>query len=553
MASNEKKPANYLVEIERLRSRLNEVEESLGAIQRGEVDALVVSGPNGNQIFTLQGAEHPYRLLVEAMNEGAATLVPDGTVLYCNRRLAEILEVPLEKVIGASLQSFFPAAERETVKALVERGRSQAVREEVDLDRGKGVRPLHLSLNPFTDAGTEAVGLVVTDLSGLKTAEKQRLVAEQALLAEEERHSQILANIKDYAIFMLDKDGRIVSWDLGAERVQGYRPQEILGRHFSCLHSPEDVKQGSPEHELRMAREVDRFETEAWRVRADGTRFWANVIVRCLRDEQGEVQGYVKVTRDVTEKKKSEEALRQLSSHLIQSQDYERRRIARELHDSEAQDLSALLMSLSKFKRHNTHLDKESEAILADCTELANQCLRGVRTLSYLLHPPLLDELGLLSALHWYIEGFGKRSGIAVEVDLPKSIDRLPSDVEMSLFRVVQESLTNIHRHSGSPIARISLKQADSGLHLKVEDNGKGIDAAKLEKKNEHSMIGIGIAGMRERLRQLGGELTIESAPGLTMVRATVPLEVLSRLRPPESAASAEVVGRPEIRSVRAS
>lgn len=553
MPSNEKKPSNYLVEIERLRSRLNEVEESLGAIQRGEVDALVVSGPNGNQIFTLQGAEHPYRLLVEAMNEGAATLVPDGTVLYCNRRLAEILEVPLEKVIGASLQSFFPADKRGAVKALVARGKSQAVREEVDLDRGTGeLRPLHLSLNPFMDAGTEAVGLVVTDLSGLKTAEKQRLVAEQALLAEEERHSQILAHIKDYAIFMLDKDGLIVSWDLGAERVQGYRPQEIVGRHFSCLHPPEDVKQGSPEHELKMARELDRFETEAWRVRADGTRFWANVIVRCLRDEHGEVQGYVKVTRDVTEKKKAEEALRQLSSHLIQSQDYERRRIARELHDSEAQDLSALLMSLSKFKRHNTQLDKESEAILADCTELANQCLRGVRTLSYLLHPPLLDELGLLSALHWYIEGFGKRSGIAVEVDLPKSIDRLPADVEMSLFRVVQESLTNIHRHSDSPVARISLKQADSGLQLKIEDSGKGIDAAKLEKKNEHSMIGIGIAGMRERLRQLGGELTIESAPGLTVVRAAVPLDVLTRVRPPESAVPTEV-SQPEIRSVRAS
>lgn len=523
MSESAKTQKKWMVEINRLRTRLAEVEDSLGAIQRGEVDALVVSGPGGEQIYTLQGAEHPYRVMVEAINEGAATLLFDGTVLYSNRQFAQMLGQPLEKLIGRHLGEFFPPNLRPGIEDILLRARKGPIRCEVELPQdGGAVLPAQLSVSPFNDSGTDAFCLVATDLSQAKRAELERVLAERALTEHEERNRLILSNIRDYAIFVLDPGGNVTSWDSGAERVHVFNAGQIIGRHFSRFYTPEEVERRKPEMDLQTASAEDRAESEGWRVRADGSRFWANVILTSLRGEDGKLRGFICVTRDITDRKRAEEEMRKLSIRLMNLQDQERRRIARELHDSEGQNLSLLLMSLSKLKRTCAELDEESRALLTESIETANECLRDVRTLSYLLHPPLLDEFGLISALQWYAEGFGERSGIAVNLDIPASLNRLPPEMETSLFRLVQEGLTNIHRHSGSQTADISLICEDGCLRLKIEDHGKGMSAAQVSGTNG-SAGGVGLASMRERVRELGGTLEILSEAGRTQINVVLP------------------------------
>ncbi|HTU32276.1 MAG TPA: PAS domain S-box protein [Candidatus Acidoferrum sp.] len=526
-SANAKK--KWMVEIHRLRSRLAEVEDSLGAIQRGEVDALVVSGSDGDQIYTLQGAEHPYRVMVEAINEGAATLLRDGTVLYTNRQFANMLGQPLEKLIGKSLLDFFSPQMRPAIREILLRAGSGAVRCEVELPQeGGSVLPSQLSINPFNDSGTDALCLVATDLSQQKCAELERVLAERALTEHEERNRLVLSNIKDYAIFVLDPGGNITSWDSGAERVHAFTADQIVGRHFSGFYAHEDVERRQPEIDLQIAATEDRVESEGWRLRADGSRFWANVILTSLRDEEGKLRGIICVTRDITDRKRSEEELRKLSTRLLSLQDQERRRIARELHDSEGQNLSLLLMSLSKLKRTCEKLDPDARTLLTESIEIANECLREVRTLSYLLHPPLLDEFGLISALQWYVEGFSERSGIGVSLDVPAALNRLPAEMETSLFRLVQEGLTNIHRHSGSETAEICLVCDHRELRLKIEDHGKGMTAAEISGTNGAAR-GVGLASMRERVRELGGNIEIASEAGRTQINVTLPMGVASR------------------------
>jgi signal transduction histidine kinase len=220
--------------------------------------------------------------------------------------------------------------------------------------------------------------------------------------------------------------------------------------------------------------------------------------------------------------------LRTLAHRLMNAQDDERRRIARMLHETTAQDLAALKMLLARLNRTADHLSDGERSALTESISLAEQSMTEIRTVSYLLHPPFLDEAGLLSALRWYAGGFAERSGIKVDLDLAESVDRLPLDTETVLFRIVQESLTNIHRHAGSETARIRLRHDADMLVLEVEDRGHGIPTAVLK----HIMsgaggVGVGIAGMTERIEQLGGRLEVTSrdhGTTGTTVRVWLPL-----------------------------
>ena len=204
--------------------------------------------------------------------------------------------------------------------------------------------------------------------------------------------------------------------------------------------------------------------------------------------------------------------LGELSARLLHLQDEERRRIARELHDSVGQTLAALSMNLAAVGADIERLAKTATTI-ADSTALVNDMSSDIRTISYLLHPPLLDEAGLSSALTWYIKGFSERSKIDVELKISEDFGRLPRDLETAVFRVVQECLTNIHRHSGSAVAKISIVHSDGRVRVDVEDKGKGIPAQKRTEiiSSANGIPGVGFRGMRERLRQLGGTLEIHS------------------------------------------
>jgi signal transduction histidine kinase len=214
--------------------------------------------------------------------------------------------------------------------------------------------------------------------------------------------------------------------------------------------------------------------------------------------------------------------LRELSARLMQLQDDERRRIARELHDSVGQTLAALAMNLSLVRGDVERLAGIAVA-LNDSENLIRDMSTEVRTISHLLHPPLLDEAGLASALRWYVDGFSQRSRIKVDLDMAEDFGRLPSEMETAIFRVVQECLTNIHRHSESPVARIRVRQHREEILVEIEDKGKGIPAEKRAALETTGTPGVGIRGMRERLRQLGGTMEINSSGNGTIVTVKLP------------------------------
>jgi PAS domain S-box-containing protein len=392
------------------------------------------------------------------------------------------------------------------------------------------------------------------------TNKVQVLENERALRESEARFRLLVEAVQDYAIFALDTGGYITSWNIGAERIKGYKASEIIGKHFSVFYREEDVKNRKPDWELQVASSEGRFEEEGWRLRKDGSQFWANVIITAIRDSTGKLIGFGKVTRDFTERMRaqrkleqlnaelrkeivqrketelrlsgSEKSLRQLSRHLLRSQDEERRRIGRDLHDSLGQYLAVLNMKLDSLASRHQQQEDETAREIRECIGLTEDSIKEVRTISHLMYPPMLEELGLKSAISWYLDGFTSRSRIKTSFDIAIDFPRLPRDAELALFRVLQESLTNVHRHSGSETAHVRLLIKDEMAILEVSDRGKGIATGLLEESGQDwtGALGVGLRGMNERMRQLGGKLDLLSKEEGTTVCATIPIAKASSL-----------------------
>jgi PAS domain S-box-containing protein len=226
---------------------------------------------------------------------------------------------------------------------------------------------------------------------------------------------------------------------------------------------------------------------------------------------------------EVGDRKRVEMSLRELSGRLLRARDEERRHMARELHDHAGQTLVALGMNLFALHEAVKGQDPKPSGLAAESLKLSEDLSKEIRTLSYLLHPPLLDEVGLASALRWYVDGFSERSKIQVELDLPPDFGRLPGELELVIFRVVQESLTNVHRHSGSSSAKIRLARSEQAVEFQISDRGKGIPTGRLGEMTA-AKIGVGVRGMEERVRQFQGTLQITSSPDGTNVAAKIPL-----------------------------
>jgi signal transduction histidine kinase len=227
---------------------------------------------------------------------------------------------------------------------------------------------------------------------------------------------------------------------------------------------------------------------------------------------------------EVAVRERAEEQLRHLSVRLMTLQDEERRHIARELHDTAGQTLAAIKMSIALIGQSIKNRP-ELQSLIDDLNSLTDAALQEVRTTSYLLHPPLLDEAGIASATRWFVEGFARRSGIEIECNIPEGLQRPARDCELVLFRVLQESLTNVHRHSGASAATITLERSGRQLQLEIADNGKGISEEKLRRLDSSAAhSGVGIAGMRERVRQLGGHMEVRSDATGTTVRVALPV-----------------------------
>ena len=248
-------------------------------------------------------------------------------------------------------------------------------------------------------------------------------------------------------------------------------------------------------------------------------------VERDLRIAQAELED--RVQERTAELNAANASLRELPGRLLKMQDEGRRRIARELHDGIGQYLASLKFQIHQIERLTKENSTPSKALLSETCGTVDHCISEVRTISHLLHPPLLDELGLVSAIRWYVEGFSKRSGVTVSMELPEGSSRFPASVELALFRVLQESLTNVHRHSGCSAVTVRLEANEKELNLRVKDNGRGIPEDRIRRFREHGTgFGVGIVGMQERLREIGGQLKINSdASGTTLV-ATVPLNL---------------------------
>ena len=382
--------------------------------------------------------------------------------------------------------------------------------------------------------GVSSVTLLVLGVAIVTSAMDRRLAAQRSQIDATERRYQLLVDgVKDYAIFMLTPSGNVASWNVGAERTTGFRAEEIIGRHFSCFYPENDIHINRPERHLETAIDSGRVEEEGWHLRKDGSTYWAQTVMTTVRDEEGRLQGFSTVTRDISDHKRAEDSVRELSGHLLQVQDEERRHFARELHDSAGQMLAALSMNFTLIENEASTMSSEAIVRLKESKGLIDELSQEVRTISHLLHPPLLDELGLSSALRGYIDGFVERSKIRVDLEIPTDFGRLSKEAETTIFRVVQESMTNIHRHSESPVAEIRLFHLQDEVRVEVQDRGVGIPPEKLSQMAEGGTAGVGIRGMRERLRQLGGSLEVRhsgSDPG-TLVIARLPSKKSSEVK----------------------
>lgn len=363
--------------------RVDEAEETVRAICDGSVDAFVVQDGAGHRVYTLEGADLPYNVLVERMQQGAAILDAYGNIIYCNLSLGQLMGVDHESLIGTPLQRF------------------------------------------------------------------------------------------------LNSDDQVLFQKLWRETVVGPRDAEMSVR------------------------------------RADGTQVSTNFSFRLLTQDKSSTG--VLIT-DLTGQKQQAE----LTANIQRMQDEERRRIARDLHDSVGQLLAALSMNIARVTGESHKLSPDVAKLVTENASLVNQITNEIRTTSHLLHPPLLDEVGLPSALRWYTDGFAQRSNIQTTLDIPQQFQRLSPEMEIAIFRMVQECLTNIHRHSGSPSCSIKIVRDADRLRVEVKDSGRGIPKSK--QLTLVSSGGVGLRGMQERIRQLGGTLEIKSSPNGTVIAATLPV-----------------------------
>jgi len=346
-----------------------------------------------------------------------------------------------------------------------------------------------------------------------RTAELEQRTAEVIQQAR-------LLDLANDAIFVRGADDRISYWNEGAERLYGWTREEAIGQ------SPHDLLGTEFPVPILEVLNSDRWEGELRHSRRDGTKITVASRWTTLRDTERKPVGWLEINTDISARKKAEEAASRLTSRILTLQDTERRKIARELHDSLGQYLTGLKINLDLLSIPDHSQGQRSMAeCLAECLELVEQCLTETRTLSYLMHPPLLDEAGLTSAVQWYVEGFVKRSGIGAHLSLSPKLPRLESNMELALFRVLQESLTNVHRHSACSTVEVTIEVDAKEVTLKVKDNGTGIPQSRLRNLRESSAeVGIGLVGMRERVRDLGGHLDLDSDRTGTTVTAVMPI-----------------------------
>jgi len=361
----------------------------------------------------------------------------------------------------------------------------------------------------------------------------KRKQAEEALRASEERFRTLVENLH-VGVVLLGPNQEAQYANRASSTMFGLQEQQSLGKTLMDLGLTPLYEDGTempfslrPVARVYSTRQAVLNWVMGWRLDASNNIVWIQGEAVPMFGKDGELEGVIAAYSDITLRKQAEEVLHQLSTRLLQLQDEERRHLGRELHDVLAQSVMAVNLDLAQVARSSVPLDKQAKRALSEARSMLGEMSREIRTLSYLLHPPVLDELGLASAIQEYATGFSERSGITLQLDVQSGFGRLPQEAETALFRIVQESLSNIQRHSGSRTAAIRLRADSSGVELQVSDEGRGMDQTQVERgSGAGTRLGVGILGMRERMTQLKGKLEVESSSSGTTVRATIPLMI---------------------------
>ena len=499
----------------------------------------------------LRASEGRLSALLESVRDYAIfTLDTEGRVTSWNEGARRIKGYTAEEIMGRPVTGFYTGEDlaagkpaREMAEAL-EAGRSED--EGWRVRKGGSVFWANEVMTPLLADDGAHLGFtkVCRDLT-------DRKLAEELLRASEERLRLVVESVEDYAIFTLDTEGRIQSWNPGAERAFGYTAEEARGQHTRIIFTPEDRERGVPEAEMKTARERGKAADERWHVSKRGVRFYVSGVNTPLRDGDGRLVGYVKIARDQTKREEMEEALRrahdeleervrdrtlelaraneslheevreraaaegrvkQLLRQIITVQEEERRRIARELHDTLGQQLAALHMSIEMIKAESDGRVRLREHV-GQTQSIFERLNSDLDFLAWELRPAAVDTLGLDAALRTFVREWSEHFNVSADYRGPGGdAPRFAPEVETNLYRILQEALQNVHKHAGATHVSVLLEQREGRAVLVVEDNGRGYDADAEEEAGTNK--GMGVTNMRERAALLGGEFEVESAPG---------------------------------------
>jgi PAS domain S-box-containing protein len=480
-------------------------------------------------------------------------------IVDVNPAAAEITRSSAELLLGRTLADFPAILETQMPEQCLAAIRSGEARNLGEISYGDKGSPQGIYSVRIFPLSRNFLGVAFEDITNRK-------LAERTLQESEERFRLLVQGVQEYAIFQLDPRGYVVSWNAGAERLKGYASEEIIGKHFSIFYPTEDVMRDKPQGVLERAEQDGQSEDEGWRIRKGGSRFWANVVVTALRDSKGSLVGFAKLTRDMTERRQKEETLtkakkelelrveqraavltrvnqelrteiaereraeaqlrtsldqlRALAARLQTVREEERTSMAREIHDELGQACTAIKMDLALIRRRLTKKQSQLRAKVDSSVQLVDDMIATLRRIASELRPRTLDDLGLPAALESQAQEFESRSGIPCSVTLPHEPLTLDPDSSTAVFRIFQESLTNVARHAHATRVEARLERAHDRLVFQVSDNGRGFDRQEVSARES-----LGLLGMQERALMLNGNLKIEGVPGTgTTMTLTIPL-----------------------------
>jgi PAS domain S-box-containing protein len=494
---------------------------------------------------TVERAAALLAAVVQSSDDAIVTKDLNGIITSWNGSAERIFGYTKEEAVGKPIAMLIPSELQDEEKEILRRLRAgQRIDhfETVRITKNGQKVLVSLTVSPVKDSSGKIVAAskVARDVTRTKQIEQA--------LRESEQKMRFCLDAAQIGTWHWDIKTGNIYWSESMARINGYPVGELNGNLETLLQRVNDADRERIQRLIRQALEGDGKYYAEYRVtKYDGVAAWMEARGQVIFDSEHVPITMMGISRDISERKvaeaalqeareqlemrvkertselnRAQEQLRALSGRLLQTQDEERRRLARELHDTAGQLLVALNLTLVPVEETLLKSDPQLAKQVSSGLALVDELSRDLRTMSHLLHPPLLDEAGLHSAVRWYVEGFAERSKIQVDLQLDRSVGRLPAEFETAIFRIVQECLTNIHRHSGSKSASISITREEGDIKLEIIDHGKGMSKPL-------PRGGVGIQGMRERVRQLGAELQIDSGSAGTRISATFSPEVATQ------------------------